>query len=172
MINTNRRQLVSVYSARVCQPCKCLHARRNRRCMSWRCPMQLGPLTLTRTLLYVHARVDTVRRMHHIGDRHIYTYLQRYYRPPLRVARAHDSYTYVCSRRDEKDSRRQAFCSVKSNNPAVPAARGYTIRQPKRQHLDRTWNRAQISLRYICHSILKFAAGAFEIFVFVRESFF
>lgn len=74
MINTNRRQLVSVYSARVCQPCKCLHARRNRRCMSWRCPMQLGHLMLTRTLLYVHARVDTVRRTHHIEDRHIYTY--------------------------------------------------------------------------------------------------
>lgn len=67
MINTNR----TTAGVGLLQPCECLHAPRDRRCMSWRCPMQLGHLTFTRTLLYVHARMDTVRRTRHIGDRHV-----------------------------------------------------------------------------------------------------
>jgi len=160
MINTNR----TTAGVGLLQSCECLHAPRDRRCMSWRCPMQLGHLTFTRTLLYVHARMDTVRRTRHIGDRHVdilAAILSAAFTCCTKAVVAH-----ACAVGETRRTPPPSFLLGQIERSSCSNSERYSVRQPKCQRLDRTWDRAQISFRYryFRHSIsnIEIADRAFE----------
>lgn len=93
-------------------------------------------------------------------------------------------HTYVCTcmcwERREEGFRRRAFCPVKSNNPAVPTARGIAFAE---RYSNRNVNgsiargaalKFHFGIDTFRHSIssIEIAARAFEIFAFVRNIFF
>lgn len=130
-----------------------------------------------RTLLYAHAfvcaRTGGYRSANASHRRQTHIYILAAILSAAFTCRTNTRQLYVCSRRDEKDSAVKLFARSSRTIPLFQQREVYhclTETSTFGPHVEPRSNFTSISISSSFD--IKIAAGAFEIFVFVRERFF